>query len=61
MFGQHLMSHEHGTLFEHMVHSLTGMQPANGVGLIWFTETRSLVYKASSLRITLANLASFAM
>ena len=50
-FGQHLMSIKNRTLFGHMVHNLTVVQPAVGgrVGLTWFTRIGSLVSKASSL------------
>ena len=37
------------------------MQLTDGVGLTWFIETGSLVSKASSFRITLANFSLFAM
>ena len=44
-----------------MVHGLIEVQPAEGIRLTWFTETGSLVSKASRLRITTASLALVAM
>jgi len=55
------MSYEHGTLFKHMVHSLTISIARKWCWADLVHRNRILSSMASSLRITLANLALIAM